>query len=239
MRLRSLFTVSLACALPLTGLAGVGTAAARPGDVRSVLPDDCPVRTVPPVEHPELYYCKDPRLGPAVLPNTEPVATLLRGYQRFGGLSATNFVKLYAKADTGDWEYPADRGFQRLDGKVDQTRWTVPVGTKLDRFGELKGGYISDPGTPLTQRSMTPDTLNPDSNGKVYHCLNTLKPFDVQRGHIAAFAAMPGGGIQEWLDRTLKPAELGDKDYKIDVLIAEKYLEEVSADHCVVTPTGA
>ncbi|MFJ5921137.1 TNT domain-containing protein [Kitasatospora sp. NPDC092948] len=236
MRLRSLFTVSLACALPLTGVAAVGTATAQPRDVRTVLPDDCPTRTVPPVEHAELYYCKDPRLGLADLPNTEPVANLLRGYQRFGGLSAPHFVTLYAKAD-GDWQFAPDRGFQRLNGKVDETVWTVPVGTKLDRFGKRDGGYLSDAGTPFVQRSMTPDAFNPQADGKIYHCLNALKEFKVQRGHTGAFFGMPGGGVQEWLDATLKP-EGFTGDYKIENLIHEKYLEEVSADQCVVTPTG-
>ncbi|GHF59940.1 hypothetical protein GCM10018790_42330 [Kitasatospora xanthocidica] len=239
MRLRSMFVVSLACALPMTGVAAAGNAVAQPRSVRAVLPDDCPTRTVPPVEHPEQYYCQDPRLGPAALPNTEPVATLLRGYQRFGGLSATNFVKLYADSTTGNWLFAPDRGFQRLNGQVNRTRWTVPVGTRLDRFGALKGGYLADPGTPFTQLAVTPDALNPDTDGKAYHCLNALKPFDVWRGHVAAFYGMPGGGIQEWLDKALKPQELGDKDYKINVLIDEKYLEVVPDDQCVVTPTGA
>ncbi|MEU3497410.1 TNT domain-containing protein [Kitasatospora cineracea] len=136
---------------------------------------------------PGRYYCGDSRLGPAVLPGTEPVATLLRGYQRFGA---------------------------------------------------LKGGYLSDPGTPFAQRSLTPDALNPDKDGKPHHCLNVLKPFDVQRGHTAAFYGMPGGGIQEWLDKKLKPEGL-EGDSKIDNLIAKGYLAVVSDDECTVTPTGA
>ncbi|GLW57468.1 TNT domain-containing protein [Kitasatospora phosalacinea] len=235
MRLRPLLTAALACALPLTAVAAVGDAvAAQPGAVRAV-PDDCPN---PPNELPGPYYCNEARLGPAVLPNTEPVATLLRGYQRFGGLSATHFVKLYA-TDKGDWQFAPDRGFQKLDGKVDMTRWTVPVGTELDRFGPLKGGYLSDPGTPFVQRSLTPDALNPDGDGKAYHCLNVLQEFDVRRGHTAAFFGMPGGGVQEWLDKDLKPEQLDGQEYKIDVLVKEKYLEVVDDQQCAVTPTGA
>lgn len=66
-----------------------------------------------------------------------------------------------------------------------------------------------------------------------------MRRFDVWRGHTAAFYGMPGGGVQEWLDKALKPAALGTKDYKIDVLIAEGYLQVVDDDQCVVTPTGA
>ncbi|MFB7470803.1 TNT domain-containing protein [Kitasatospora sp. NPDC056184] len=242
MRLRSMLTVSLACALPFTGIAVAGDAAARPAGTGAVRSDECPGGPVDP-PHPELYYCGQARLGPAALPNTEPVATMLRGYQRFGGLSATHFVQLYANTDpqqSGRWIYPPDRGFQRINDVVDKTRWTVPQGTKLDRFGALHGGYFSDPGTPFNQRSVTPDSLNPDPDrGKAYFCLSVLKPFDVWRGHTAAFYGMPGGGVQEWLDRDLKPAELGDKDYKIDVLVNEKYLAVIGDDECAVTPTGA
>ncbi|GAA3000463.1 hypothetical protein GCM10010519_36200 [Streptomyces lactacystinicus] len=245
MRLRPMFalslSLSLACALPLAGVAVAEDAAGRSAGAGVVRSAECPDGPADP--HPELYYCGQSRLGPAALPNTEPTATLLRGYQRFGGLSAPHFVTLYANTDpkqSGDWVYAPDRGFQQINGVVDETQWTVPVGTRLDRFGALHGGYLSDPGTPFTQRSLTPDSLNPDpDDGEVYHCLSVLKPFDVRRGHVAAFYGMPGGGIQEWLDKTLKPKELGEKDYKIDVLVAEQYLAVVNDDQCAVTPTGA
>ncbi|MFE2729349.1 TNT domain-containing protein [Kitasatospora sp. NPDC059327] len=240
MRLRPMFTLSLACALPLTGIAVAGGAVARPAPTARAGSAECPDAPADP--HPERYYCGQRRLGPAALPNTDPVAEMLRGYQRFGGLSAVNFVKLYADPTPDKvWVYPPDRGFQQINGVVDKTLWTVPAGTKLDRFGALHGGYFADPGTPFAQRSVTPDALNDDASedGRSYHCLVVRKSFDVWRGHTAAFYGMPGGGVQEWLDKDLKPKELGEKEYKINVLVDEKYLDIVADDECAVTPTGA
>ncbi|MFD4537721.1 TNT domain-containing protein [Kitasatospora sp. NPDC058397] len=242
MRVRTMLAASLACALPITGLtAAGGAAAAQPVNAQSVraaavVPDDCP----PPPDATESpmagkYYCSQERFGPAAIPNDEPAATLLRGYQRFGGLSASHFVQLYYDATDKRWAYAPDRGFQRLDGKLDQTVYAVPIGTKLIRFGDILngGGYLADPGTPFVQMAVTPDALNGG-----YHCLRAEAVFKVQKGHVAAFYGMPGGGVQEWLDPNLAPAGL-EGGYKVNNLIAKGYLSELPAERCNVTPTGS
>lgn len=247
MRVRTMFAASLACALPITGLTAAGGAAAaqsvnaqpvnaQPVRAAAAVPDDCP----PPPDVTEspitgVYYCDQERFGPAAIPNDEPAATLLRGYQRFGGLSAGHFVQLYYDATDRRWAYVPDRGFQRLDGKLDQTVYTVPIGTKLIRFGDITkgGGYLADPGTPFVQMAVTPDALNGG-----YHCLRAEAVFKVQKGHVAAFYGMPGGGVQEWLDPDLAPAGL-EGGYKVNNLIAKGYLSELPAERCNVTPTGS
>ncbi|MFD7831772.1 TNT domain-containing protein [Kitasatospora sp. NPDC059803] len=247
MRVRTMLAASLACALPITGLTAAGGAAAaqpvnaQPVNAQSVravavVPDDCP----PPPDATESpmagkYYCSQERFGPAAIPNDEPAATLLRGYQRFGGLSASHFVQLYYDATDKRWAYAPDRGFQRLDGKLDQTVYTVPIGTKLIRFGDITkgGGYLADPGTPFVQMAVTPDALNGG-----YHCLSAEKEFRVQKGHVAAFYGMPGGDVQEWLDPALAPSGL-EGGYKVNNLIAKGYLSELQAEQCNVAPTGS
>lgn len=83
------------------GTEGGPTAAAAAG---------CRPATPPPATPTTTFY--DPArtyLGPQPLPESPPVGPLLVGYQRFGDLTADEFVARY-RTDTG-WIYPPNDGF--------------------------------------------------------------------------------------------------------------------------------
>ena len=89
---------------------------------------------------------------------------------------------------------------------------SIPVGTRVDRYGSEKGQFLSPAGTPYGQRSLPPDT-NPND----YHVYEVIKPLPVQSGQIAAWFGQPGGGVQHYT------AGIGNVAY----LRAQEYLKEV------------
>ena len=89
---------------------------------------------------------------------------------------------------------------------------SIPVGTRLDRYGPANGNFLSPAGTPYGQRSLPPDT-NPND----YHVYEVIKPLPVQSGQIAAWFGQPGGGVQHYT------AGIGNVAY----LRAQEYLKEV------------
>ncbi|KAJ7803207.1 hypothetical protein B0H14DRAFT_2889610, partial [Mycena olivaceomarginata] len=136
------------------------------------------------------YFCGDERLGPAELPKTAPVSTMLVNYDRLGGLCAKDFLKTYINATSGRYIYPPKPGFQisstthkPIDGEEE-----LAVGTLLDRFGaETGGGYFSPAGTPYGQRALPPSSLNTKEGSPVadYHVYRVEKPFLMLVGPIA------------------------------------------------------
>ncbi|MFJ2581834.1 TNT domain-containing protein [Kitasatospora aureofaciens] len=230
MRSLTLASLSMAAALPLTFLAAAGdAAAAAPARAAShrTLPSDCP--DLLPPDDPALYYCGRQELGPATLPTTGPVSTLLKDYHRLGGLEPTQFLDWYRSGTS--WKYPDNRGFAETNGVIDMGKATMQPGWHLDRFGAATGKYLADGGTPYARRALPPDSLNGDGNN--YHCYLVNLPFDVQEGHIAAAFAQPGFGQQQWLDPQLKPSELEPSEtYNVANLIKRGFLTEDEPEQC-------
>ncbi|WP_213610246.1 glycohydrolase toxin TNT-related protein [Pseudoalteromonas sp.] len=82
--------------------------------------------------------------------------------------------------------WPPNSGFQ---GPVQNM--TLPVGTRIDRYGSNGGFFISPIGTPFGQRS-----LPEFSRGTPYRIFEVLKPINVRGGAIAPAFGQPGGGVQ-------------------------------------------
>ncbi|UPG94222.1 hemagglutinin repeat-containing protein [Luteibacter aegosomatissinici] len=91
----------------------------------------------------------------------------------------------YQKGD-GSWNWPADLGFAEKP-----VADTIPVGTRLDRYGDTAGSFLSPVGTPYEQRSLAPATrINP------YNEYEVMKPLPVIQGEIAPAFGERGGGVQ-------------------------------------------
>ncbi|MEV8328368.1 TNT domain-containing protein [Kitasatospora sp. NPDC056731] len=232
MRTPTLAALSLALALPLTGLAATGTAAAQSPASREVPITEC--ADVPKVRDAgaENYLCTRKELGPVTLP-TDPVVTkLLEGYDRLGGVTPARFLDWYR--DWRGWKYPDNNGFVDNNGTLDRAEQTMTEHQKLDRFGNSAyGSYLAPGGTPFPQRALPPDSLNEgDAN---YHCFEVQKKFTVQQGHIAGAFSQPGNGLQQWLDPALKPSDIPGT-YDVAALITAGYLIEHVADKTFCLP---
>ena len=68
---------------------------------------------------------------------------------------------------------------------------SIPVGTRLDRYGSENGNYLSPAGTPYEQRSLKPDT-----NRDEHTVYEVIKALPVVSGQTAAWFGQPGGGVQ-------------------------------------------
>lgn len=226
MRTSVLTGASLAATLLVSAVAVPVASAADP-------PAYCPREQYRPTDEDlKTYYCGFKELGPLTLPATGPVATLLKGYDRLGGLTPDQFLKWYREGL--NWKYPDNNGFKKHDDKVEMQVETMAVGTKLDRFGPSTGGYLSTAGTPYAQRSVPPDDLNKIAGQDNYYCYAVLKEFPVQQGPGAAAFAQPGGGTQQWLDKTHEPEGWSPADkYNVDMLVQKGYLQEKTDDVCV------
>ncbi|MBX8487685.1 TNT domain-containing protein [Pseudomonas cichorii] len=99
-----------------------------------------------------------------------------------GGFS---YYDQFKKAD-GGWEWPKNLGFAE-----DPVKNTLPVGTRLDRYGGPDGSFLSPQGTPYDQRA-----LAPGSRAGGYYEYEVLKPLPVIQGKIAPAFNEPGGGTQ-------------------------------------------
>jgi uncharacterized Zn-binding protein involved in type VI secretion len=110
----------------------------------------------------------------------------------------------YQKPD-GSWDWPPNEGF----AGTPKTE-TLPVGTRIDRFGHEGGSYLSPEGTPFPDRALAPKSVNDP-----YHAYKVVKPLEVRSGEIAPAFDQPGGGIQY-----KAPA-------KVSELIRDGYLVEI------------
>jgi hypothetical protein len=87
------------------------------------------------------YICRDPRLGPVKLPRKFPLLSVVSDYDRFGGLSPGDFLKKWTNAE-GYYVYPPQYGFLLNDaGQPILGNTTLPVGSKIDRFGSEYGEF--------------------------------------------------------------------------------------------------
>jgi hypothetical protein len=109
---------------------------------------------------------------------------------------------VWKKAD-GTWIHPERNGFE---GST--TFQSIPVGTRLDRYGTENGNYLSPAGTPYEQRSLPPDT-NPND----YHVYEVIKAIPVESGQIAAWFGQPGGGVQHYTKGIGNVAYLRSQEY--------------------------
>ncbi|MFJ2811087.1 TNT domain-containing protein [Kitasatospora sp. NPDC087271] len=226
MRTPTLAALSLAIALPLTGLAATGTAAAQSSASRGVPITEC--EGVPKVRDAgaENYLCTRKELGPVTLPTDSVLTKLLAGYDRLGGVTPVRFLDWYR--DWRGWKYPDHNGFTDNNGTLDMAVQSMTEHQKLDRFGNSAyGSFLAPGGTPFPQRALPPDSLNGGEDN--YHCFEVQRPFNVQQGHIAGAFSQPGNGLQQWLDPALKPGDIPGT-YDVAGLITAGYLTEHTAD---------
>lgn len=123
-----------------------------------------------------------------------------------GGYS---YYDQFKKAD-GSWDWPKDLGFAG-----DPVKNTLPVGTKLDRYGGPEGSFLSPEGVSFEQRA-----LAPGSRSGAYYQYEVLKPLPVIQGEIAPAFGQPGGGVQ------ILPS-LSER-YNVDRLVKEGYLRQTN-----------
>ena len=88
--------------------------------------------------------------------------------------------------ESGDWNWPAKLGFAEEPVKT-----TLPVGTRLDRYGEPSGSFLAPKGTPYEQRA-----LAPGAGAEKYYEYEVIKTLPVIQGKIAPAFGEAGGGIQ-------------------------------------------
>ena len=89
------------------------------------------------------YICRDPRLGPRLLPKKFPLLSFVSDYDRFGGQRPAQFLDRWTDPKTGWYVYPPKNGFC-LDqsGEPIVGNMTLEVGTKVDRFGSEYGALV-------------------------------------------------------------------------------------------------
>ncbi|WP_100040597.1 contact-dependent inhibition effector tRNA nuclease [Escherichia coli] len=90
------------------------------------------------------------------------------------------------KNANGGWDWPKNLGFE---GEPIKT--IIPVGTRLDRYGEPTGSFLAPKGTPYEQRALAPGT-----KAEKYYEYEVIKPLPAIQGKIAPAFGEPGGGIQ-------------------------------------------
>ncbi|MBV4476871.1 glycohydrolase toxin TNT-related protein [Pseudomonas botevensis] len=123
-----------------------------------------------------------------------------------GGFS---YYDQFKKAD-GSWDWPKELGFSGNSVKN-----TLPVGTKLDRYGGPEGYFLSPQGVPFDQRA-----LAPGSRAGGYYQYEVLKPLPVVQGEIAPAFGQPGGGTQILPDLSER--------FNVDRLVKEGYLRRTN-----------
>jgi hypothetical protein len=171
-------------------------------------------------------------LGPKSLPNAGPLAPMLKGYRRFGGMRSTTYLDRFYYSNGNQWLYPPLGGYLLTPSNP-----PVPVkmqvslfpGMEVDVFGDTSGLYLAPAGTPYAARSIPPQTL--DSTTDPQHCdyllFYVLRTIPVQSGPIAPGLAEPGFGVQYVLDNTIFPGSPPSASFDIAYLVANGYLQHV------------
>ncbi|KAJ7463499.1 hypothetical protein B0H11DRAFT_1870904 [Mycena galericulata] len=144
------------------------------------------------------YVCGDSRLGPIHLPETIPIANMLYGYDRFGGLQPGEFLRKWT-FENGSYHYPDVKGFQNSTTGVQiEGEERLVAGMLLDRFGSTHGMYLAPAYTPFAQRALPPSALN-DSAAN-YHVYRLERNFTFLAGTTASWFGQPGQGTQYWFN---------------------------------------
>ncbi|KAJ3541736.1 hypothetical protein NM208_g2596 [Fusarium decemcellulare] len=172
------------------------------------------------------YICGDWRLGPTELPRKLPLGTFIANYDRFGGLTPNEFLKLWwndTKVDGREagWKYPEKNGFE-LDEDELPIRALVNLkpGTFVDRFGYPTGRFISPATAPFSQRALHPANLIPDKEKLFpnnYHVYNVTRSFTVQAGPIRAWFGQPGFGTQFFLGQGITVQDYLDNGHLVQL----------------------
>ncbi len=178
----------------------------------------------------QAYFKGDNRLGPEFLPNKGQVGELLAHYQRFMAMGPKNLLDCYWKVDvippggtkvvTG-WKYPPNHGFvtEPKEGTP------VPVGTKLQLFGNPGSGeFLAPAGTLYEQSAIPPSNLDTFTNDFPfnYHVFSVCKVFHAEEGQTAPWFQQPGGGKQDWIgngkiSEKTSTGELVSNGYLVDI----------------------
>jgi hypothetical protein len=119
-----------------------------------------------------------------------PLAAEVYGYDRLGGLCPGAFLAKWYNATEKSYVYPPQNGFQLNTAcHPIQGTQTLPVGTRLDRFGSEYGSFVSPAGAPYNQRALPPSSLDTPPSDPTYpnsyHVYVVAKEFDVSSGPIA------------------------------------------------------
>ncbi|UIN54182.1 DUF637 domain-containing protein [Pseudomonas kribbensis] len=144
--------------------------------------------------------------GAKVTPPKTQASTGAIADNEAGGFS---YYDQFKKAD-GSWDWPKELGFSGSPIKN-----TLPVGTKLDRYGGPEGSFLSPQGVPYDQRA-----LAPGSRAGGYYQYEVLKPLPVVQGKIAPAFGQPGGGTQILPDLSER--------FNVDRLVKEGYLRRTN-----------
>ncbi|MBK0035812.1 hemagglutinin repeat-containing protein [Erwinia sp. S43] len=113
------------------------------------------------------------------------------------------------RRDPYNWNWPEKLGFAGEPVKT-----TIPVGTRLDRYGEPSGSFLAPKGTPYGERA-----LAPGAKAEKYYEYEVVKPLPVIQGKIAPAFGEPGGGVQ------ILPNM--EQRVNIEWLIDKGYLKEI------------
>ncbi|WP_432097566.1 TNT domain-containing protein [Streptomyces sp. bgisy100] len=177
----------------------------RPGATRPDMRPICLGLVPPPYAYADRsqYFCGDWRLGPTRLPTRGVLGNILGGYQRFGHLTPVEFLNKWwdptLDSGQGDWKYPPEDGFQLdSEGNPIAAPLVLHAGTKVDRFGNEAGRFLSPAGTRYGERALPPsslDTTDPRYPFN-YHLYRVTRDLTVCAGPIAPAFEQPGNGTQ-------------------------------------------
>lgn len=95
--------------------------------------------------------------------------------------------------EAGNIKWPTNEGFAGTPKSQ-----TLQPGTRIDRYGNETGSFVSPEGTPYGQRSLAPGTEN-----KAYNVYEVVNPVEVKAGEIAPWFDQPGGGTQFKFDKSI------------------------------------
>ena len=155
---------------------------------------------------------KEPTKESAVKQQSQPSAGRTAELNRIAADEEASGWSQYDKYrnESGDWNWPAKLGFAEEPIKT-----TLPVGTRLDRYGNTNGSFLAPQGTPQEQRALAPGSL-----ADQYHEYVVIKPLPVMQGKIAPAFGEPGGGVQI----------LPNMQERVNVqwLLDKKYIEKVN-----------
>lgn len=93
------------------------------------------------------------------------------------------------KNANGGWDWPKNLGFEG-----DPIKTIIPVGTRLDRYGEPTGSFLAPKGTPYEQRALAPGT-----KAEKYYEYEVIKPLPAIQGKIAPLLVSLEGGFKYYL----------------------------------------
>ncbi|TCV90963.1 TNT domain-containing protein [Biostraticola tofi] len=113
------------------------------------------------------------------------------------------------RRDPYNWNWPKQLGFAEEPVKT-----TLPVGTRLDRYGEPAGSFLAPKGTPYGERA-----LAPGAKAEKYYEYEVVKPLPVMQGKIAPAFGETGGGV--------KILPNMEQRVNIEWLIDKGYLKEI------------